>query len=127
MLWIVLYTENVYSTLMKQVILVRADLKMPKGKLAVQCSHAAVEGTLKSTKANVKAWREDGMPKIVLKVNNLRELYKYKGQAESIGLVTAVIKDAGKTFFKRPTVTCMSIGPDKEDKIDRITSELNIV
>jgi len=35
---------------MKQVILVRTDLKMPKGKISVQCSHASVESVLKSSK-----------------------------------------------------------------------------
>ena len=34
----------------KQVILAREDLKLPKGKLAAQCSHASVDATLKSDK-----------------------------------------------------------------------------
>jgi peptidyl-tRNA hydrolase, PTH2 family len=112
---------------MKQVILVRMDLKMPKGKFAAQCCHAAVDSVLKSDKKVVKEWREEGAKKIVLKVEGVRELNKYKRDADSIGLVTALIKDAGKTFFKKPTVTCCAIGPDKEEVIDRITSDLKMV
>jgi len=112
---------------MKQVILVRNDIKMPKGKMAAQVGHAVVEATLKSSKTKVQTWRQEGMKKVVLEVDNLRQLYKFKTQAESVGLVTAVIKDAGHTVFKRPTVTCMAIGPDKEELIDKITSALKLV
>jgi len=111
---------------MKQVILVRMDLKMPKGKFAAQVGHACVDAVLKSDKKKVKDWRSNGGKKIVLKVSDLRELNKYKKDAESIGLVTALIRDAGHTYFTRPTVTCMAIGPDKEELIDRITSDLKM-
>jgi len=112
---------------MKQVILVRQDLKMDKGKLAVQVAHASVSAVLKSSKENLKKWKLEGSKKIVLKVSGLREMHKYKRDAESIGLETALIRDAGKTFFKRPTVTCVAIGPDKEEKIDRITEDLKML
>ena len=112
---------------MKQVILVRADIKMPKGKCAAQCSHAAVEATLKSPKRKVERWREDGMKKIVLKVKDRRELGQYKKKAEQAGLITALIKDAGHTVFKRPTITCLAIGPDDEEVIDEVTSALKML
>jgi peptidyl-tRNA hydrolase, PTH2 family len=112
---------------MKQVILVRQDLKMDKGKLAAQCAHAAVEATLQSPKNLVQAWREEGMKKVVLKVKDIRELMKYKKLAMQSGVTAAVITDAGKTFFKRPTVTCLGIGPEKEEKIDAITGDLKMV
>ena len=44
----------------KQVILVRKDLKLPKGKMAAQVSHASVEATLKSDKKVVEQWRKQG-------------------------------------------------------------------
>ena len=52
----------------KQVILVRQDLKMPKGKLAAQVAHASVEATLKSGKDKIHTWRYGGMKKVVLKL-----------------------------------------------------------
>ena len=62
---------------MKQVILIRADLKLPKGKMSAQCAHAAVEAVLRSDKDKVKEWRSSGSAKIVVKVANKEELYKY--------------------------------------------------
>ncbi|MBI5797585.1 peptidyl-tRNA hydrolase [Candidatus Woesearchaeota archaeon] len=112
---------------MKQVILVRMDLKMEKGKLSVQVAHAAVEATLASTKEAVKEWRKEGMKKVSLKVTDLREMMKYKKMAEEAGLVTALITDAGKTVFNKPTVTCLAIGPDSEKKIDSITGDLKML
>ena len=52
----------------KQVILVRQDLKLPKGKMAAQCAHASVEAVFNSDKSKVDAWRDQGQKKIVLKV-----------------------------------------------------------
>ncbi len=112
---------------MKQVILVRKDLKLSKGKLATQVAHASVDATLKSNKLKVLTWRLQGMKKVVLKVENLKELLKYKKLAEKEKLKTALIKDAGKTELKPGTITCLAIGPDKEEKIDKITGDLKII
>ena len=112
---------------MKQVILVRTDLKMGKGKMAVQCAHASLDAVLKSDKRKVNEWRAYGMKKVVLKVDNLRELKKYQNLAKKEGLTTAVITDAGKTVFKKPTVTCLGIGPDGESKIDLVTKDLKMM
>ena len=112
---------------MKQVILVRKDLKMPKGKMAAQCSHASVEAVLKSNNSKVLNWQLDGSKKIVLKVDSLKDIKYYQNLAKKAKLITALIKDAGRTFFKKPTITCLAIGPDKEEKIDKITSKLKIL
>ena len=112
---------------MKQVILVRNDLKMPKGKLSAQVSHSSVEAVLKSDKDNVKEWRKEGMMKIILRVDSEKELLKYNQEAKDSGLITSLITDAGKTFFKEPTRTCLAIGPDKDEKIDKITGKLKLI
>ena len=54
----------------KQVILVRADLKLPKGKMSAQAAHAAVDAVLKAEKEVVTTWKEAGMKKVVLKVKD---------------------------------------------------------
>ena len=111
----------------KQVILVKEDLKVPKGKLAAQSSHASVDCVLKSDKRIVDSWRKEGAKKIVLKVKDEKELFKYKGMAESAGLKTALIRDAGHTVLEPGSITCLGIGPDLEDKIDKITGKLKMM
>ena len=114
-------------TTYKQVILVRQDLKLPKGKLAAQCGHACVEAVLKSNPKLVAAWREDGMTKIALKVKDEKELLQYFEQAKDKGLTAALIIDAGRTVIAPGTKTCVGIGPDTEEKIDKITGKLGLL
>jgi len=110
---------------MKQVILVRKDLKMSPPKLAVQCAHASLEAALKSNK--LKEWKSKGTKKVVLKVKDEEELLYYYKLAKESNLANALIKDAAKTFFRIPTITCLAIGPDKEEKIDKITKNLKML
>ena len=112
---------------MKQVIIVRRDLKMSKGKLSAQVAHASVEAVLKSNKSKVLNWQLEGAKKVVLKVDSLKDLKKYQNLSKKAKLKIALIKDAGRTLFKKPTITCLAIGPDKEEKIDKITSKLKIL
>ncbi len=111
---------------MKQAVLVRQDLRLPKGKACSQCCHAAVEAVLRSDKNRVNKWRKEGMEKIVLKVRDLKELQHYNQLAKDTGLVTALITDAGRTTVEPGTVTVLAIGPDDEEKIDRIIKYLKL-
>lgn len=108
----------------KQVILIRKDLNLSKGKIAAQAAHAAVEAVLKTDKKLVQAWRNEGMKKIALKVETETELKEYLQKANNAGIVTALITDAGHTEIAPGTVTCLGIGPEKESSIDEITSQL---
>ena len=114
-------------TTYKQVILVRQDLKLPKGKLAAQAAHASVDAVLKSDSELVKAWRAEGMAKIVLKVKDEKELIKYFQLAKDEGLTASLITDAGRTVIAPGTKTCVGIGPDEEEKIDAVTGELSLL
>ncbi|MEM3126866.1 MAG: aminoacyl-tRNA hydrolase [Candidatus Woesearchaeota archaeon] len=111
----------------KLVILVRQDLKMPLGKACVQCAHAAVDAVLKSDKKIVNAWLSEGGKKSVLKVADEKELHNFLKQADNAKLKTALITDAGKTFFPEPTTTVLAIGPDLESKIDTLTAKLKMI
>ncbi len=110
----------------KQVILVREDLKLQKGKMSAQAAHASVDAVLKSDKKIVSKWRSQGMKKVVLKVNDQAELIKYKNIAEDNGLTTALITDAGHTHVAPGTITCLGIGPDDEKEIDKVTGKLKM-
>lgn len=112
---------------MKQVILVRTDLKMSSGKIGAQCSHAAVSAADNSDKALVKEWKSEGMMKAVLKVSSEKELLEFWKKAKLAKLATALIRDAGRTEVEPGTITCLGIGPDKDEKIDKITGMLKIL
>ena len=123
-----LYISPHYSFfILKQALLVRQDLKLPKGKLAVQSAHASVEAVLESSEKKVASWREQGMPKIVLKVKDEKELLFYFQKAKEDKLVAALIADAGRTVLEPGTKTCVGIGPDTDEKIDRITGKLPLL
>ena len=112
---------------LKQVILVRVDLKMPKGKLAAQVAHASVDAVQKTDRRFLDLWKSGGAKKVVLKVADEKELLSYENQARDAGLKTALIADAGRTVLEPGTLTCLGIGPDSESKIDRITGRLKIL
>ena len=112
---------------MKQVILVRQDLKLPKGKLASQVAHAAVACFAKTGFLKKKIWLAEGMKKVVLKVKDQKELINYHKLAKEARLTASIISDAGRTVVEPGTVTCLGIGPDDEDKIDLITGKLKIL
>lgn len=112
---------------MKQAILIRTDLKLPKGKMAAQAAHAAVEAAFRSDKEIIRKWRAEGQMKITLKVDDLKNLHALNQQAKDFGLVTAVITDAGKTVIAPGTTTCVAIGPEEDEKIDKIISKLKLI
>lgn len=111
---------------LKQVILIRTDLKLPQGKACAQAAHASVETVLKSSPSIVKEWRSQGMAKIVLKVKDEKELVKYFQSAKEADLAVSLITDAGRTVIAPGTKTCVGIGPDEEEKIDQITGNLGL-
>ena len=111
----------------KQAIIVRNDLKLPKGKLSAQVAHASVESVLKTDKDIVSKWRLNGQMKIVLKVDNKEELIKYFNLAKDNNISCSLITDAGKTVIAPGTMTCCGLGPDNEEKIDNIIKELKLL
>ena len=112
---------------LKQIIIARMDLQLPKGKLAAQAAHASVDAVLKSDPSMVKTWCKQGMPKIVLKVKDEKELLLYFQKAKDDKLTTSLITDAGRTVVEPGTKTCVGIGPDDEEKIDKITGKLPLM
>ncbi|RLA77410.1 MAG: peptidyl-tRNA hydrolase [Deltaproteobacteria bacterium] len=112
------------------VIVVRTDLDLGKGKMAAQVAHAAVTASYTAWRRKrdlFKRWYDEGQRKVVLKVRSLQELMEIKETAESLGLITALIKDAGLTQIPPGTVTALGIGPEKEEVLDRITGHLKLL
>lgn len=132
----------------KLVILVRKDLKMHKGKLMAQASHAVLgcilgQGKYKDNEsfdtdsknfilklepdAAITNWLENAFTKVALAVNSDEELLAFEQAAKKAGLPCKLITDCGYTVFNGiPTNTCLAIGPAWNEEIDAICGELKL-
>ncbi len=111
----------------KQVIVVRDDLKLSKGKLAAQAAHASLEAYLKADKDAISSWQATGVKKVVLKVSDLKELMDIYNKLKSMKFKPALIKDAGHTEIEPGTVTCLGVGPVEENDINKVTGHLKML
>lgn len=115
----------------------RKDLNMRKGKLVAQGAHASLGAILGQCKQEGNAlvldlsdermapWLTGRFKKICVYVNNEEELLKIYNTAKEDGLICSLIKDAGLTEFNGvPTLTAVAVGPDREDKVDKICKHL---
>lgn len=177
--------------MIKQVIVVRTNLNMRKGKMCAQVAHASMkvffdrismEGTYEWSPGTMSGkdvltnayndftdqmseWMEGSFTKIVVGCNSEQELFDLQKKANEANIVNALILDNGNTEFKevcdncigtgkirtfssvekynnkeincgkcngtgkvnKPTYTCLAIGPDEAEKIDKITGELKLI
>ncbi len=75
----------------KLVLCARKDLKMGKGKLAAQCSHASIgvlSRLMKTDQRLIKAWQSVGQPTIVAAVEDMKQLEAISSVARKMGLPT---------------------------------------
>jgi len=111
--------------MLKQVIVVRSDLDLGKGKMAAQVAHAAVSAADKSPWK--REWINQGQKKTVVKCAGESELLDILKAAQLEKLPTALIEDAGLTQIPPGTKTCLGIGPAPQDAIDKITGKLKLL
>lgn len=117
----------------KQVIVMRKDLRMRRGKEIAQGAHAAMSFLVKKalrkedfTEAE-KAWMEGLFTKVCVRVESDEVLLAIARAAEQAGLRVEIITDVGKTEFGGvPTRTCLAIGPDLASKVDAVTGSLEL-
>jgi peptidyl-tRNA hydrolase, PTH2 family len=112
---------------MKQIIVIRTDLKMSKGKTASQSSHASYSAVKKVDKKIVVKWEQEGQKKVVLKAKDEKELIELQQSCNKKGIPCALITDAGHTQVEPGTITALGIGPFDEDVIDEITGDLPLL
>lgn len=113
----------------KQVIILRSDLGMGKGKLCAQCAHASIESFLKSKSKNstlTQEWLDSGMPKVVLKIDNEKELIALFERAKR-EVPACLITDAGRTQIEPGSKTAVGLGPFDEKVLDRYTGHLKLL
>jgi peptidyl-tRNA hydrolase, PTH2 family len=126
----------------KQVIIIRNDLNMRRGKMVAQGAHASL--VVITSKLNIsqleneykgefvmpkvfKQWLENSYTKICLQCNSEEELIGLYNAAKEQNILCSLIKDNGTTEFNNvPTFTAAAIGPDYSDKIDKITGKLKL-
>jgi len=124
----------------KQVIVIRTDLNMRKGKLAAQVAHASMKFILENNESdNVNeintvlseqetAWFREGHTKIVVGVDSEGALRDLVLKAKLADVECHTITDSGKTeFHGEPTLTCAAFGPDEAETIDKITGGLKLM
>ncbi len=111
--------------MLKQIIVVRNDLKLGKGKLAAQAAHAAISAA--EISKFKKQWLAEGQKKVVVKCESLDMLLEIYERSKKSSIATSLTQDAGMTEIPPGTITCIGIGPDEEEKIDRITKNLKLL
>lgn len=130
----------------KQVIVMRKDLNMRKGKMVAQGAHASVQAivgqghigysdmgspveclAVELTPA-MGEWMRGNYKKVCVGVNSEEELCALVHGAEALGLPHALITDCGLTEFGGvPTLTCCAIGPAEDELVDMITGGLSLL
>ncbi len=114
----------------KQVIVVRTDLKMGRGKTCVQVAHASVsslEEARRSRSEWVEEWFRQCQKKVVLGVQSLEELLDLERKARDLRLPCYLVSDAGLTELEPGTITALGIGPAPSALIDRVTGHLKLL
>ena len=127
------------TAVFKQVIVIRKDLNMRKGKMVAQGAHASMAAILNLARregndlvipldTRIEPWLTGRFTKICVSVNSEAELLAIHQEAKANGLVTALILDAGLTEFGGiPTHTAVAVGPDLAANIDVITGTLPLL
>ena len=111
----------------KQVLVVRLDLDMGRGKAAVQCAHAAVSAAEEARNHENgwwKKWMEEGQLKVAVKVRNLDTVLDLERKGRSKGIPVHLVRDRGLTQVPPGTVTCLGIGPAPAEIVDSLTGNL---
>jgi PTH2 family peptidyl-tRNA hydrolase len=139
----------------KQVIILRKDLNMRKGKMVAQGAHASMavivnllesrsipsdpdtdfadEGGLFLSAdtlgfKRIQEWLDGKFTKICVSVDSEEELRDIFNKAQAAGILCSLIQDAGLTEFDGvPTYTAVAIGPDYPEVIDPLTKHLKLL
>lgn len=129
----------------KQIIVMRTDLNMRKGKMAAQASHASMAVLLNQMTVEcgefyethklivvndspLYAWLNGPFKKICVGIDSEAGLLELYEKVKAAGIPTALITDSGLTEFNGvKTHTCIAIGPDLPEKIDPFTSHLKLL
>lgn len=123
----------------KQVIVMRKDLNMRKGKMIAQGAHASLKVLLDAgsldgdhftlaVSPSLAAWLGGRFTKVCVSVDSEAALDAIVERARAAGVPCALVVDAGHTEFHGvPTKTCCAVGPAWSDEVDAITGGLPLL
>ena len=125
----------------KQVIVLRKDLNMRKGKMVAQGAHASMkvffdrveycdhgEMKINGITPQMDVWINGLFTKVCVSVNSEDELLAVYEQAKMLGIPCSIIQDAGLTEFGGiNTYTAVAVGPDDAEIIDSVTGNLKLL
>lgn len=114
---------------MKQVIVVRQDLKLSRGKMSAQAAHASLEAALIALHKHpdkLEAWHSQGSKKVVLKIADERSLKELYNKIPN-KIPKALIIDAGHTHLAPFTTTCFAAGPWEDEELNKYTGHLKLI
>lgn len=109
-----------------QYIIINNSLGMKKGKMVAQGCHASIAVLEKVNLKIIDEWKNQGMKKIVLKVNSTKELLELFQKIKK-ELPCALITDAGKTQIVSGSKTAFACGPIEEEKGKKYFGELKLL
>lgn len=126
---------------MKQVIVMRKDLNLRKGKMVAQGGHAALTALIGdidlerlnrfdpsvTLSASVFEWIKTGMKKVCLGIDSEDALLELVHRARRIDLPVYTVRDAGHTEIPAGTITCAAFGPCEDERVDPITGDLKLL
>jgi peptidyl-tRNA hydrolase, PTH2 family len=114
----------------KMVLVVRGELRMTPGKVAVQVAHAAVMLALAVERKDpdrLAAWTRFGQKKIAVVAPTIAEMDELSRRARNVGIPTVFVEDAGLTEVPPGTRTVLGLGPAPPALIDPITGDLALL
>lgn len=131
-------TPEIIEDPIRQMLIVRKDLRVRRGKEISQNCHASLGIFFRRMERigdtneyrivmtdDMVAWKEGIFTKICVSVNSEAELLEVYAKAEAAGLPCILIEDRGLTEFHGVlTRTCVAIGPAKKSELDPITGNL---
>ena len=114
---------------MKQMIILRKDLNMRKGKMVAQGAHASMKATLEYLNHEyVIEWLNGSFTKVVVGVPDGGALLELYARALSLDIPCSLILDAGRTEFGGvPTYTAVGIGPAPDTITSALTGHLKLL
>ncbi len=114
----------------KQVIVVRSDMKMSRGKTCAQVAHASLgsaEVAQEKHKDWYREWKKEGQKKVVVKAGDENELRELHEAAKALGLPCFLVQDAGLTELEPGTTTALGVGPAPNELVDKVTGQLKLL